>query len=281
MRYVDLSQETKDAIAKEIIESDMLADDICKKYNIGGRIYKKIREEYGIKRKSPIKKTRYNFNEDYFNKVDTEEKAYWLGFLYADGYITSRSRNFLTGLALSKCDKPHIEKFNKALNSSYPIHTYHNEKDGSSYSRVVLASKKMYNNLNRLGCVPLKTNILRFPTSEQVPNELIRHFMRGYFDGDGCISIDMARSSKWNTAPQPRCTIISTKEFLDEYLKRLPLSEEIIKNKKYSERKAGMIAKTVHFGGNNYCKAILDYLYKDSSIYLDRKYEKYISLFYR
>lgn len=65
---------------------------------------------------------KYQVNENYFEKIDSEEKAYWLGFLYADGNVRMhKNKSGILKLKLKQSDKKHIEKFSKCLNSNYPI----------------------------------------------------------------------------------------------------------------------------------------------------------------
>nr|DAG90196.1 MAG TPA: endonuclease [Crassvirales sp.] len=54
------------------------------------------------------------FNRDFFSVIDTEEKAYWLGFLYADGFISASGNT--VGLSISLKDIDHLKKYNNALN---------------------------------------------------------------------------------------------------------------------------------------------------------------------
>mgnify|MGYP002625860766 CR=1 FL=1 len=66
-----------------------------------------------------------------------------------------------------------------------------------------VSSPKMKVDLIRLGAIPNKSLILEFP--KDIPNDLIRHFVRGYFDGDGCISKN-----------EDRCSLVSTENFCVE-----------------------------------------------------------------
>ena len=124
-----------------------------------------------------------------------------MGFLYADGYVNSEKGVELT---LKADDLEHIESFKKFLNSNHNIEF---RKNVNAY-RINIYSKKMANDLINLGCFQNKSLKLKFPTNQQVPKELISHFMRGYFDGDGCISYGQG---------QLRFSVLGCKEFLIEY----------------------------------------------------------------
>ena len=117
-------------------------------------------------------------NSDKFSCIDTEEKAYWLGFLYADGNV----RENKISLELAVKDKEHLEKFNQFMEKEKDILT------SGHRVRCLFMDKKVYQDLVNLGVVPNKSLILKFPNYNQVPKNLIRHFIRGYVDGDGSLS---------------------------------------------------------------------------------------------
>lgn len=198
-------------------------------------------------------------NRYIFQEINTEEKAYWLGFLYADGSVGSTDNRIELGLA--EKDLHHVEKFKKFIGLDNKICYRENTK---SY-RYSFKDKIFKEILISKGCVPQKSLILKFPTLEQVPTEYVRHFLRGYFDGDGHFT---------NTADCFEAGFIGTLDFIQESLKKLP--ENLKKDSKIKDvhRKDG--AKTYSFYSYHDVKIFLDFLYKDCSIYLDRKYEKYL-----
>ena len=124
---------------------------------------------------------KYNYDINYFKVINTEEKAYWLGFIYADGCITSDIRQQLI-IELCKQDRIILERFIDCINGNNKI--YENKY---SY-RLSICQKDFTNNLLNKGVFPKKSLLLEFPSTDIIPTQLIRHFIRGYFDGDGCIS---------------------------------------------------------------------------------------------
>ena len=202
LKYTDLSNEIKKSIVNDMLNSTLTEKELRNKYNIGCRIYKKIKDEFNI-RKTTVRKKKFKCNENFFEVIDTEEKAYWLGFLYADGCVQQKGNYYTTKIDLATIDRNHIEKFKKSLDSN------HNINDYKDHSKIVIGSKKMFNDLNNKGCVPKKTLILEFPTIEQVPEHLVHHFIRGYFDGDGTINI-----MKQFKTPQARFQLLGTYDFL-------------------------------------------------------------------
>ena len=234
---------------------DMLS--ICKKYNFQYDTFKKIIRETQTERHTI---TKYKYDYNIFKQIDTEEKAYWLGFLYADGYVNADKGIELT---LQESDHSHLIKFRKFIgDESIPI-TY---KESVKAYRICVNSKEIANDLINLGCVQAKSKILEFPTKEQVPEYLIHHFMRGYFDGDGCI----CKNSQLNFS------VIGTPEFLNEYEKNI-LKAINRENPNKRQRRYDWEDRTenIQYGGNKQCLKIFQFLYKDATIYLQRKYDKF------
>lgn len=198
-------------------------------------------------------------NHDFFDKIDSEEKAYWLGFLYADGY--NNTDFYQIEFALKEEDEYMVNLFKKSLSSTYKtIKKAVNLNNKIFYSfRHTIYSKKISKDLEKLGCPKNKSLKLKFPTNDQVPEYLISHFMRGYFDGDGCIS-------------GTKFMLNGTEEFLGKYV------EILRKNTNISEAgywtMDGKSHRWSHAGKKDF-KLISNFLYKDSNIFLKRKYDRF------
>jgi intein/homing endonuclease len=201
-----------------------------------------------------------NFNDDYFETIDTEDKAYFLGLLFADGNIyTARHRVQIT---LANEDAYILKAFANCIGYTGKLYI-----DREKYSKLILPSKKMCEDLTKLGCTPNKSLTLQFPT--EVPNELVRHFIRGYFDGDGHISKD-----KKLINPYYHINITSTKEFII-VLKKILMDNDIITGNLYKRYKDKEIsAHTVHVK-NKSAKNFVDYIYLNAKMFLTRKYKIY------
>ena len=196
-------------------------------------------------------------NKNIFEVINTEEKAYWLGFLYADGYVGLTDNRVELTLQLS--DVNHIEKFKTFLNSDCKIST------NSYRSRLSIKDEKIKKDLINLGCTPQKSLILKFPTHDKVPKELIRHFIRGYFDGDGSLCV---------TEKTKSIDILGTYDFLYQ----LCLESNIATSKIYvSKSKSNKVFRIV-LGSRLDLYNFSKYIYDDCNIYLDRKYEKFKKL---
>ena len=200
------------------------------------------------------------FNECYFDSIDSEEKAYWLGFIYADGCILKNCKSFELGLSIK--DKSHVELF--ASNVSFTGKLYF--KKNVNAITCNLRSKHFWETLNNYGCVPNKSLILKFPKECIFKDQsLIRHFIRGYFDGDGCISQHVNVKSV-----TPCVTILGTKDFLNKIIKYTKIPAKFRRDKRHSSE-----VYSLNYSKENSIK-LINYLYNNSTISLERKYNKYI-----
>jgi intein-encoded DNA endonuclease-like protein len=237
----------------ELRKQNMSYEKIGKILKTDRRVITKRLEENGIKFES--------INENTFKIIDTEEKAYWLGFLYADGYLNPL--NCQIEVALKEEDKNHLKKLKEFLNVQSNITEREVTTRDKKYKSVRLsfANKNMFADLINLGCAPAKSLTLTFPNDDIVPLNLKRHFMRGFIDGDGCLV---------NTDKTYCLSFTSTKEFIQKACECFNLRE----CKLYSSGKA----YTWRSGHATLVKQYLKIFYNDSNIYLDRKYKKYLEM---
>lgn len=228
----------------------------------------------GILRRNNIitrigKKITYNdVNTSFFKKINNEESAYFLGFLYADGCVQIKNNAYTICLKLKSNDQIIIEKFRNIMSPSSSIKIIQDKKTLNTYSYFRINQKEICDQLISLECVPNKSLILKFPT--KVPTNLIRHFLRGYSDGDGCIYKNKLKYSI-NTIWK----IISTKQFCEQTAKILKEQLNINCSQALARPKTNQITTTLSVGGNKQVKKVLNWLYQDATIYLPRKYEKY------
>lgn len=220
--------------------------------------------------------SKYYYNKDYFSKIDSEDKAYWLGFLYADGcinryYANDKLKSMSLEISLCHEDKIHLEKFASCLNSNVPIKDKISKYKDKEYktNRITINCTKLCYDLIALNCTPQKTYTITFPSYDIVPKQYMRDFIRGYFDGDGCICV-----TQMNGKPHIITTITGMSDMLKSISDFL-LSEKIIRKIPKIHNDLRSNACSVYYYGEDSNKELLDYLYKDSNIYLDRKYNKY------
>lgn len=133
--------------------------------------------------------TRYNYNKDIFSTIDSEEKAYWLGFIGADGCIDKKACK----ICLSEKDKDHLEKFRADLNIVAPVTTVIRKDHTSNDSIVRIASTTIYKQLAKYGITQNKSLTFK-PDLSSIDLELHRHFWRGMIDGDGSIVLSKKTS---------------------------------------------------------------------------------------
>lgn len=196
---------------------------------------------------------KYPINSLIFNLIDSEEKAYWLGFLYADGYVSDGNS---VSLELSLKDKKHLQRFNTFMGRNKEI------KEDSYRVRCIFKDTSISTDLKSLGVIPRKSLILTFPTEMQVPDKFIRHFIRGYIDGDGSIYI---------TNNNIMLSVLGTKEFLSELLKRIDMGKRTL----YRKNQSSSNSYFFQCSGEKAIKTI-QYLYSDCTIFLERKYDKFL-----
>jgi hypothetical protein len=143
---------------------------------------------------------RYKFNQDFFEKW-SPEMVYVLGFLYADGDIEDNRKSSRTQyITFASVDKEILEAIKKSMGSEHGLNyrapkdvTY---KDGKTYKsvesyRLRIGSKKMFGDLLKLGLTPRKSLTIKFP--KDIPDDYLGDFIRGYFDGDGCVFLEKAK----------------------------------------------------------------------------------------
>ena len=214
------------------------------------------------------------FNDTIFDIIDTEEKAYWLGFIFADGNISKEFNTLEISLQANDCG--HLKKFLNFLNHNNPNLIHYRKIKGHNTCRVNITNKHLKNVLVSYGCVPNKSLILKFPDKNIFKSEdLIKHFIRGYFDGDGCISYNKY-FTKSGIKISPMCSVISTKNFIEitkKYLASKGIKSVICKDKRHHEN-----TRILRFYQKD-SRKLLNYLYTDCCIYLDRKYNR--ALFFK
>ena len=247
-------------------------EDVIKKYNELKNIHK-VAEYFNVSI-GPIKRIlkfggvdltnrRYEVNHNFFDIIDSESKAYWLGFLFADGYIRERKSGNSLELKLSYKDKEHIELFKETINSNHKITDGYNQvkyKDKTSSARMLhlaIYSLRLVNSIKKQGVHSRKTFTI---TKPNIDKTLIPHFIRGYFDGDGSFSFNIdTHANKTNFA----CASKEFRQFLiDELL------DNDIELKWYGGMKLYIQNKVDNI-------KFYSYIYENATVFLKRKKEKY------
>lgn len=213
---------------------------------------------------------KYKLNDKYFKKIDSEDKSYFLGLLYANGCISSTSN--AVQISLQEEDKYILEQFSVFIESTKPLRLLKGgkikgfkEAEKEYYRRnqyiMVINSPRIKSQLLNLGITPNKSLTINFPHC--IDEHLISHFIRGYFDGDG--GIYGYSKNKWEVS------IAGNKNFTEGLLNYL-LSKGI-KCRKTKHHKNNVYY--VRITGRLNCIDLYNLMYSDSNIFLIRKYSKF------
>ena len=186
-----------------------------------------------------------SLNVDYFEEIKTEGQAYVLGFIYADGYIDSQEKAI--SITINKKDIDILEKIRNELDSNAKFH----DVKTPNCVRLNLCSKKLVSDIKQLGVCRAKSRIIRLPI---IRDDLYRHFLRGYFDGDGHVG--------------KRQVVVCTgsKLFRDDVAELLSKKFEMKISTKEQNNTYYIVLSRKDID-------IVHWLYSDSRIYLNRKYD--------
>jgi hypothetical protein len=241
---------------------------------------KKVAKSFGVSLR-PIKRIlsknniiltnrRFDVNHSYFSIIDSEKKAYWLGFLFADGCVRQTKSGSQVVLKLSNKDENHLIKFKEELKSEHKI-VYHKNKTKTkkgfdSYSDnclIRINSNELVNDLIKQGCKPRKTFIIDRPNIDE---KYLKHFIRGYYDGDG--NFFYSEDTKLSVVTIV-CASKKFRTFIIDTISKIPNIGKIHEDDSRYTIKITNIVGIVNF---------LSYIYDDSKVELTRKkeyYEKY------
>ena len=236
-------------------------DKIALIYNTDRHTIGRVLKRNGYK----IDRLKYHCNGNYFDNIDNADKAYILGLLWSDGC------NYLSlgkiQLQLQEKDKHILNDINILIDNDRPL-TFLSLNDQNptwqnTYT-LILKSYHMSKILNDYGMTPRKSLTLEFPT--WLDTSLYSHFLRGYIDGDGsiCYRVDM------NSC---RVSIIGTKMFLD--VVQNILLQLGVKCSLYHKNGQSDVTYTLHTTSNSGSVKLLNWIYDDAHLKLERKYDKY------
>lgn len=201
----------------------------------------------------------YSVNDNFFEKIDTEIKAYWLGFLAGDGTISGNK----VRLCLNLKDREHLQLFKRTVGWTGRDYLHHNNA-----LEVRFSSLKMVTDLANYSITPRKTFTVNFP---KIHKSFEPHFIRGLFDADGCIS-KVKRERIGKSGQKYICyggafSIQGNKQFMlvlrDKFM--------VLGLPQTSINYSGKTINRVRYGGINQLKIIYNYMYKDATVFLSRK----------
>ena len=268
-KYNKLNQEIYDRIVDKYengmsqykISYDLLISDCC--------IRKTLNKCNVQKRSYSENNRRYHRNSHYFDKINTQNKAYILGLLFADGN-NFPDHNAIT-IALQEEDKYVLDFIKDELEYEGPIRFIPLHNKNSKYKNqytLVINDPYMSSCLEKLGVVKAKSLITTFP--EYIRMNYIRHFIRGYFDGDGSISYS-------STTYKPYVSICGTYEFcttIANIVHSMFGNCSIRHPKQSGESNTYIISVCGYNSVNNF----MEWIYDDAEFKMKRKYQKYLQI---
>jgi len=240
-----------------------------RKYNRDDKICPTCKSVFGYRSRNPhqifcsnqcnIKSRAYKVNGKFFDKIDSEGKAYLLGIIFSDGSVSSKSNH----INISSNDRDMIETCRKLLETTSPIHQYKN------YFCLIISNQNLRNSLINLGVMPRKSwKELSIPL---IPEKLIRHFLRGMYDGDGSFYLDKRESNRYIYL----CSALSSAsyQFSKEIKSMLEKQLKITFHKiRFDDRGGGKGSYQLRLFRKEDVKKFVDYLYRNSNYFLKRKY---------
>jgi intein-encoded DNA endonuclease-like protein len=227
------------------------------KFNVSISLVDYVLKDYNILKR----RKKYSFDEDFFENIDSEIKAYYLGLIVADGSV--RKGNVFA-LSLESVDAYLVEKLKETVNYTGVI--YKSVYKTGIMHILCMTSEKMCIDLSKYGVVKNKTHVTFFPN---IPEELHHHFIRGVFDGDGSITTNVMISCSFDMTGNIDL-ISKIKSILEDKCD--------LNNIKYSLKTNCDNIKTISYGGTRQLCRIREYLYKDATIYMQRKQVKMFSV---
>ena len=235
---------------------------IARNFNVDRKILStELKNKYGLAIRKDGKK---QIDSSSFERIDTEEKAYWLGFLFADGYI---SNDGAVELCLKYDDVAHLKKYKIFLKSSHEITEKDVPLNGKIFKavRISFKDKTIYDDLVSYGCVNNKSSVIQMP---DLDSDQLRHFIRGFFDGDGCVSISKTDNVNVSFTSGSLLMLNQIAWFLRGVI---DISFSITRDKRTDSTYKLYIASDSKY-------KFLNYIYESSNIYLDRKYNLFIAV---
>lgn len=218
-------------------------------------------------------------NDGYFDKIDSQEKAYWLGFIWADGSISKTSKRSSGPNRLRVTQKwqerSHLEAFRDILGSDYELVRVPHA-GGHDTAQLDVNCRPLCQALEKLGYGP-KTVRIHVP---DIDPYLRRHFMRGYFDGDGGLSLYQQKVRRW-TVNKQEWSITGNAVLMGEMQVILSRDAGTTPTVQLKPYKRSPNTKSLRYGKKDDIHLLYEYLYKDATVYLNSKHEKFVEFFSR
>lgn len=235
--------------------SGLNAPEIEKKYQLSNSTVLPLLRRRGITIRPKKAWRKYNLNEHIFDEINTEEKAYWLGFIIGDGSVNKAGKQL--SIQLKGDDKLHLEKFNKFLSANYKIKS---REKNQVY--ININSEYLIQTITKYSIIHNKT--YKEINANNIPQQFLKDYYRGFLDADGCIHHNLeTKIYRLNFGCECNNFIQQLKSWIQGQLKSDCGSINI--------DKSGFTR--LSFSGRILVKNLCQLFYSNSKIYLDRKKE--------
>lgn len=270
----------------QFIEKNIIKDylngfsfyDIGNKYGVSFPKSKQILKKFGYDSRKLFK---YKLNENYFEKIDDFYKAYFLGLLYADGYIGKYRSSYennrvgFINLSLQERDGYLVEKLKEVIDYGGPIRTINKGGNRQKQKSIRVANINFANHLLKHGLHPKKSFTCQFP---DLPEHLISAFILGVFDGDGSMSFSSKDAGGYLRS---NCQIIGSIEFIkyiQNYINKHIEEKESSGCFMIRECKNGKLA-VIKWSNPKHLIKIYHLFYTQAPFFLKRKKDKFLEFF--
>lgn len=229
-----------------------------------------------LKQEGLYESSRYVYNENYFSEIDSHEKAYILGFLITDG--CNHEDDGSVSLTLHSQDKEILEQITRKLSPDKVLHK--RIVGNQTHFCMQLSCRKMSKDLARLGIVQAKT--FKIKVQDWMTGEFANSAILGMMDGDGSFYY-RERFVKRRITPEKswtfsfiglRCICEMMKNVFRNHL---GINACVSPHSRYKNNVEKPLC-TVRVYGNRQNKILMDWLYKDSPLYMKRKHDNYLDM---
>lgn len=276
MPYTKISENDELNMIKDNYENRLSFNQLQKKYHVSAQRITKIFSKYGLVVQKNIHKGKYSFDRNFFFQ-ENANLAYFLGWVSSDGYIQTNSNAI--GIEIKQSDRKVLEDIREAMKYTRPIIDFERKERGNgAFSKFILENKEIKELLiNKYNIIPRKSSKDFCFNFSNLNKEFWKDYIRGYFDGDGCIKITGV-----SLTFQIDCTSLKMLLAIEKALKEIDNSiylsitrrnpQDRIINDNINSKLP--IFRLYGYGDN--AKKVFDIIYKNADIYLQRKYDRYL-----
>ena len=263
-----ITNELKEEIIKYYLSQPMAMKQIEDKYGLSHPTMTKILKD--VPKYPKAKLNNPNANERFFEKIDSEEKAYFLGLLISDGNVfkDKTGRQASISITLDLKDEYILQKFKEVLNVNTSI-----SKDGRGCGQIAIRSNLMADDLKQYGVVPRKSYITYLP---KINDTYMSHLIRGILDGDGSILAKLSPKQDGHNRYLHSISFCGSHQLMKdiaEYLYNNLQLKQPIQVYDYQDKNLS----DIHIQNYEDMEKVGDWLYKNATIYLIRKNNIYNS----